>query len=725
MMMFSRSQVHRKIYQGSPWAAGLAVLGALWALLGGIQAASAAASPWARTDQSAVRLISPASGAGKADTVRLGLHFRLKPGWKIYWRSPGDAGVPPAIDWKGSRNLEAAAIRWPLPERFTIFGLTTMVYGNEVVLPLDIRLKTPGRALALRAHVTYLTCEKICIPYEARLALDLPPGKGTASPRHAAVIERYARRVPPRISGDAVARAPVSVAQARLEKAPGGLTLEVLARSRDGFGAPDLLVEGPRVLRFGPARLELSGDKRVALFRIAVGLAGKGAVPPDNPLLTLTLADGARALEQVVRLSQIGPGVGPGLGLVVILGLAFLGGLILNLMPCVLPVLSIKVLSVVGHGGAEAAAVRRGFLATAAGIVFSFLVLAGGAIALKSAGATVGWGIQFQAPLFLIAMAAILVLFAANLFGLFEIPLPGFASSAARAGAGNSIGGAFATGAFATLLATPCSAPFLGTAMGFALSRGPGEILAVFAMLGLGLAVPYLAVAAWPAMATGLPRPGAWMVVLRRVLGGVLLLTAGWLASVLWVVAGAAAMAAAGALLTGLFAALILRRAAPGFKAAATGLAAVCLAALLAVPALTGAPAPGAAARAIEDAGITWQPFDKVKILNHVAEGRVVFVDVTADWCITCAANKALVIDRGAVAARLRGAGVVAMRADWTRPDAKISAYLRSFGRFGIPFNAVYGPAAPAGIVLGELLTTGEVLAALEAARAPRLARGQ
>ena len=292
-------------------------------------------------------------------------------------------------------------------------------------------------------------------------------------------------------------------------------------------------------------------------------------------------------------------------------------------------------------------------------------------------------------------------------------------------GHGNSIGGAFATGAFATLLATPCSAPFLGTAMGFALSRGPGEILAVFAMLGLGLAVPYLAVAAWPAMATGLPRPGAWMVVLRRVLGGVLLLTAGWLASVLWVVAGAAAMAAVGALLTGLFAALILRRAAPGFKAAATGLAAVCLAALLAVPALTGAPAPGAAARAIEDAGITWQPFDKVKILNHVAEGRVVFVDVTADWCITCAANKALVIDRGAVAARLRGAGVVAMRADWTRPDPKISAYLRSFGRFGIPFNAVYGPAAPAGIVLGELLTTGEVLAALEAARAPRLARGQ
>ena len=265
-----------------------------------------------------------------------------------------------------------------------------------------------------------------------------------------------------------------------------------------------------------------------------------------------------------MRLSQIEASSGPALGLMVILGLAFLGGLILNLMPCVLPVLSMKVLSVVGHGGAEAAVVRRGFLATAAGILFSFLVLAGGAIALKSAGAAVGWGIQFQAPLFLIAMSAILVLFAANLFGLFEIPLPGFAGRAAGAGAGKSLGGAFATGAFATLLATPCSAPFLGTAIGFALSRGPGEILAVFAMLGLGLAVPYLAVAAWPRIATGLPRPGVWMVVLRRVLGGILLLTAIWLLSVLWALAGAAAAAAAGALLAGMLAALILRCAVPG-----------------------------------------------------------------------------------------------------------------------------------------------------------------
>jgi suppressor for copper-sensitivity B len=392
----------------------------------------------------------------------------------------------------------------------------------------------------------------------------------------------------------------------------------------------------------------------------------------------------------------------------------------------VLPVLSIKVLSVVGHGGAEAASVRRGFLATAAGIVFSFLMLAMGAIALKLAGTAVGWGIQFQAPLFLVGMAAIVVLFAANLFGLFEIPLPGFAGEAARLGGGKSLRGAFATGAFATLLATPCSAPFLGTAIGFALSRGSGEILAVFAVLGLGLAMPYLLVAVWPRIATNLPRPGAWMVVLRRVLGVILLLTALWLLSVLWVVAGAGATFAVAILLAGVLGALILRRAAPRMARSAGALTALCLMVALAVPAVMGgAQPPISANRVVEDAGIKWQPFDKVRLLNHVAQGRIVFVDVTADWCITCKANKLLVIDRGEVAARLKGAGVIAMRADWTRPNDKIAAYLRGFGRFGIPFNAVYGPAAPSGIALSELLTESEVLAAMESAAPRALAGGK
>ncbi|MDX1484968.1 MAG: protein-disulfide reductase DsbD family protein [Alphaproteobacteria bacterium] len=684
----------------------------------------AAASPWAKTEHSAVRLISPASGAGDKETLRLGLQFRLKPGWKIYWRSPGDAGVPPSIDWAGSENLRAASILWPLPERFTIFGLTTQVYGKEVVLPLDLTRRDADAPLSLRAEVRYLVCEKICIPYEARLALDLEAGAGEAAPGHAAAIERHAARVPRRLAGAEAAAAPMSVTRARLLRDGERLTVEVLARSRDGFAAPRLLVEGPRPLRFGAARAELADDKRVALFRVPVAVPGSGTAAPKTPKLVLTLADRGQALEQVLSAPVSEGAGGIGLGLLAVLGLAFIGGLILNLMPCVLPVLSIKLLSVVGHGGAEVAAVRRGFLATAAGIVFSFLVLAAGAIAVKALGAGVGWGIQFQSPLFLIFMAAVLVLFAANLFGLFEIPLPGFAGAAAGLGGGKSIGGAFVTGAFATLLATPCSAPFLGTAIGFALSRGWAEILAVFTMLGLGLAAPYLVVAVWPRVATRLPRPGPWMVTLRRVLAVVLLLTAAWLVSVLLALAGPLTAAMATVLLAVAFAALVARRLLPARRWAALGLAALSLLALLAVPKLA-APPPAAGGGALRDAGITWQAFDKVQLLNHVAQGRTVFVDVTADWCLTCKANKALVIDRGAVAARLGGAEVIAMRADWTRPDPRIAAYLAGFGRFGIPFNAVYGPAAPAGIVLSELLSAREVLAALDTAAGAARAEGK
>ncbi|MCZ6886387.1 MAG: protein-disulfide reductase DsbD family protein [Alphaproteobacteria bacterium] len=686
----------------------------------------AAESSWVRTEFSAVRLISPMTGAGSSGTVRLGLHFRLRPGWKIYWRSPGDAGVPPMIDWKGSRNLDHVSIRWPLPERYTIFGLTTYVYGGEVVLPIEVKTKTQSAALALRAHVSYLVCEKVCIPAEARLALDLATGGGEADPGNAALIDRYAGLVPPRL-GEGAVEAPFAVTQTRMIENKGRLSLEVIARSKLGFGKPRLLVEGAPPMRFGPPRMELSSDNRMALFNVPVGLAGKGVAAPDNPVLILTLADGGRAVEQAVTPSMARVSGGPGVGLLVILGFAFLGGLILNLMPCVLPVLSMKVLSVVGHGGAEAAGVRRGFLATAAGIVFSFMVLAGGAIVLKFAGIAVGWGIQFQAPLFLVVMAGIVVLFAANLFGLFEIPLPGFAGETARLGNGKSLGGAFATGAFATLLATPCSAPFLGTAIGFALSRGVGEILAVFAVLGLGLAMPYLLVAAWPRIATGLPRPGAWMVVLRRVLGVILLLTALWLISVLWVVAGMGATIAIGILLAGVLGALTLRRATPRMARSAGALTILCLVVALVVPGVMGGGVPTKANLAVEveDSGIKWQPFDKVRLLNHVALGRVVFVDVTADWCVTCKVNKALVIDRGEVAARLKGTGVIAMRADWTRPNDKIAAYLRGFGRFGIPFNAVYGPAAPSGIVLSELLTESEVLAAMASAAPRALARGK
>lgn len=693
------------------------------ALVHGHAAKADTASLWSRTDHSAVRLIAGQDRVGPTGSVQIGLEFDLAAGWHIYWRAPGDAGVPPRVNWANSRNLAGKETHWPLPQRYTIFGLTTFVYSNHVILPIDVRVLDPSRPLELRGHVSYLACQKICVPYQADLALDIPHLPGPVQPtKFTKRIAAFAARVPPRIDGN-LKDAPLAVTHASLVHERGDLVLEVLARSNRPFVHPDVLVEGPPGLRFGMPAVERGRNPRTALIRLPVTVAGAAVAVPEHPRLILTLADGGRAVAQEVTADTGKAAVG-GVGFFTVLAIAFLGGLILNLMPCVLPVLSLKVLAVMGHGGGEAPAVRRGFIATSAGILVSFWVLAAGAVLLKGAGAAVGWGMQFQSPAFLAAMAVLVTLFAANLFGFFEIPLPGFAGRlAARVPDDRgSLIGAFVTGAFAALLATPCSAPFLGTALGFALTRGSSDIFAVFTMLALGLATPYLAVAAFPLLAVRLPRPGPWMGRLRAVLGAALVLTALWLVSVLWAESGPVGALAAGVALAVLLLLLGARAHAHALRGLA-GLVAVSFAAVLVVLLPVVIAGGGRPAVAVPSTAIPWQSFDKVALYNRVARGQVVFVDVTAQWCVTCKANKALVIDRGKVARALRSGKVVPMLADWTRPDPAISNYLRSFGRYGIPFNAVYGPGAPRGIALPELLTQSVVLAAIARASEKPVAR--
>jgi suppressor for copper-sensitivity B len=678
--------------------------------------AQAAAGAWEATPEARTRLIAASGAVGEAETLSAGLEFELAEGWKTYWRSPGDAGFPVSADWSASRNVADVAFSWPVPHRFSLFGLETFGYAERVVFPLSVTPETPGQPVILAGTVDYLVCEEICIPHTVQVSLELPAGPQTPA-REAFLIERFRSQVPSDSSG-------LSLESARLV----GESLEVKLGSALPLSDPDVLVEAPRGWSFGAPAKALAPDGRAATLTLPV-IEGKR---PDAPLagtpVTLTLTDVNRGLERQVTLAPpvAAPGDASGsaaggmpggaavalpqTGLLAALGLAVLGGLILNLMPCVLPVLSIKLLSAVGHGGRERGAVRLSFLASAAGILFSFLVLAAGAAALQAAGAAVGWGIQFQQPVFLTVMAAVVALFACNLFGFFEIPLPGWLSGTARLGGDHSLGGHFVTGAFATLLATPCSAPFLGTAVGFALSRGPLEILAIFAALGLGLALPYLAIAAAPGLATALPKPGRWMVTLRRILGLALAGTAAWLLSVLAIQLSLAAALGLGVLLLavgGLFYAR--HRGWLGRLPARAGTAAL-LAAALGLAALGGPAAVGPRGTAADTA---WTPLDEAAIARHVAAGRVVFVDVTAEWCITCQVNKALVLDGTAVQEALGGEGVVAMQGDWTRPDPAIADYLAGFGRYGIPFNAVYGPSAPDGILLPELLSESAVLQAL------------
>ncbi|MCW5745943.1 MAG: thioredoxin family protein [Alphaproteobacteria bacterium] len=686
--------------------------------------AKAAGSDWVRTEQTQVRLISAVDGVGDSRTVTLGLQFRLKPGWKIYWRAPGDAGFPPNVDWNGSANLGDTRILWPAPHRFDVSGLSTIGYKNEVVLPIQATLDDAGKALAVKAKVDYLTCDDVCIPYTANLTLSLPPAAARPSVEAPLIADAMAR-LPHTAGADSAVFLTPTLAEI---DAPGGrvgeqaVLLSVVVQARQKLQKPDLFVEHPKVLVAEPPSIRLEDDgRRAVITSVLVGDKLRAAALTSSDL-TLTLVDDHLAVEGVVRattgaMPAAAPG-GNGTRLWSVLLIALLGGLILNLMPCVLPVLSLKVMGAMGHGGSAPGRVRAGFLASAGGVIASFMVLAGAAIAVKQAGLAVGWGIQFQQPAFIAFMVVVVLLFALNLLGVFEIPLPGWLAESAVAGehrAGRSeLAGHFVAGAFATLLATPCSAPFVGTALTFALSRGIPEILAVFLALGIGLAAPYLLLAVFPRWAARLPKPGAWMVTLKKFLSLALFATAIWLLTVLMGAAGDNAVAAL-VVAAVLMSALLMSRRHIG-RAAVPAAVVAALAAIVLPVVLTSTAVPATAA--VEG---RWHRVDPsrdiaAQVKQAAAGDKVVLVDVTADWCVTCQVNKRLVLNADSVVQRLADAKAVWLKVDWTRPSDPIAQYLAANQRYGIPFNIVYGPGAPQGIALPELLTIDLVLEAIDKA---------
>ena len=616
------------------------------------------------------RLFSPVTATGKADVVNLGLELKLQPKWDTYWRTPGDAGLPPDLDFKGSENLKSFTMQYPVPKRLTVSGLDNNVYVDEVIFPLTVALETPGAPLNLKLKLSLLVCNEICVPEKHELTFSLPAGDAMPSGDDAiykAALEKLPRTTMEGYSfgrswleTDPATQKTMLVVEAQMAGKPTAeADLFVEHASGTAFGKPAITFDdgsGKTVFRIEPHSNETpdklakdlaTGDVTLTFVDNGIGFEGKTALNAAPETAPKPMSVPGKLKEKITSL-DIG----------ILLG-ALLGGLILNLMPCVLPVLSLKVLSVVSHGGRDSRGkIFKSFMASALGVLVSFWIMAGALVAAKAAGSTIGWGIQFQHPGFLVFLIAVLLLFAVNMWGLFEIPLPRFIAkhAAAKHEQEPTVTGHFLTGAFAALLATPCTAPFLGTAVGFALSRGAYEIFLIFTFLGLGLALPYIALAVSPKVFKLMPKPGKWMITLRKVLAVVLLATAVWLGSVLFRVS--------------------------------------------AEPAL--------------DAG--WQQFDAALIAPAVAEGKTVVVDVTADWCLTCKANKKFVLDQEDVKAALNASNILLLQADYTQQDDVTAQYLGTFGRYGIPFNVVYGPAAPEGIVLPELLTKKAVMDALNSA---------
>lgn len=615
------------------------------------------------------RLFSTVQGTGDGETVNIGLYMKFEKDWDTYWRMPGDAGLAPVLEWGGSGNFKSYDMQWPAPHRMTVAGLDNNVYKDEVTFPITVTLEKPGEALDLKLHLDLLVCSlEMCVPEKHDLTLSIPAGE--AAPTAEAALYEEALKTVPLKNADAFRP---RRAWLDFDKSNKNYLVAEASVTKKPSSHADIFVEHPSYTPF--SKPDISYDDKTNI--LTARMEAHSNAPMDelkktleNGGFTLTFVDGKTAAEGDVAVTtkpaDAPEARGPlaikekieGISLGLLLA-ALLGGLILNLMPCVLPVLSLKVLSVVSHGGKDnRKTIFRNFMASAFGILCSFWLMAGILAALKSAGSAVGWGIQFQNPVFLVFLITVVLLFAVNMWGLFEIPLPRFIAKhvASKHEHEPTLAGHFLTGAFATLLATPCTAPFLGTAVGFALARGTFEIMTIFTFLGLGLALPYIALAVSPGLFRFMPKPGAWMVKLKKFLALALLATALWLGHVLVTIST--------------------------------------------MPAL--------------DAG--WQKFDQALIAPAVAEGKTVVVDVTADWCLTCKANKKFVLEQDDMIEALSAPNILLLQADWTARDEKTFEYIKGYGRYGIPFNIVYGPAAPEGIPLPELLSKKAVLDAIAVA---------
>ncbi len=448
----------------------------------------------------------------------------------------------------------------------------------------------------------------------------------------------------------------------------------------------------------------------------------KQCLPPVSARVPLKLVVGPGGeaangawFDRTAAAAPAGAAGGSSPSLLWILVLGMIGGLILNAMPCVLPVLSLKVFAFVRAAGQGRSHLVLGALATTAGILASFWALATAAVLAARAGAAIGWGIQFQQPAFVTFLTVVMVLFALNMWGLFEIPLPQSLARVGGSGPREGVAGHFVSGLFATLMATPCSAPFLGTAIGFALSQPAPTVFAVFTAVGLGFALPYLLLAAFPGAARLLPRPGAWMVTFKYGMGFLLAAAAIWLFYVLAAQVSAERLAfiqislLALALATWLFQHYEGRRLARGIAGAGMALAVVaCLALAIAAP-------PPASANVASSQLIDWVSFDETEAARLAAEGRLVFVDFTADWCLTCKTVERVVIETDEVAAAFEAYEVVPMKADWTNRDDKITQVMARYGRAAVPFYLLYRPGQEP-YAFGELVTRNGLIEALEQA---------
>ena len=652
---------------------------------------------------------------GKAFTV--GLLLRMAPGWHTYWKFSGDAGLPTELKWKLPQGFKIGEIRWPIPLKTIDPGdIETYGYENEVLLMQEITppSKIDESSVKLSAEANWLVCEKICIPGGETLQLELPIST-TSQPANTELFARYRRLLPQNWPG-------ADAATTEWSRAGSDLRLKVASVALANYPAVDFFPLPEQGTVVGHPTVE-SRNKNQILFRIPIESSGKSVSAMAGLVVFSQQPNGDdRAAWQITPPSIVSAAHPvPVRGIFTFLLFGFLGGIILNLMPCVLPVISLKIFGFIQQAGQSRQKILRSGIAFALGIFAWFIALALLLIALKAAGRDVTWGgFQFTNAYFVLALSVIVLVFALNLFGVFEISLPqsmtrGLLSTTER----KDDLGSFFQGVFATVLATPCTAPFLGTALGFAFSQSPAIILAMFVAIAAGMSAPYLLLSAQPAWLRFLPKPGSWMMHVKQFMGFLLLATLLFLLYVLGAQRGLEGAIWASSFLLVISVACWIKGAfvVPTASAAKRSVAVVLMLVLVFA---SGVYFIGdkfySASVAATDSRLRgdWQAFAPDRLQAELEQGHPVFVDFTAAWCLTCKFNEANVLESQEVREAFQRRGVVKLRADWTNGDPVITKLLQQFGRPGVPLYVLYPGKSEEPIVFPELLTKSMVLEKLE-----------